>query len=135
MVIDTFTKISAERFRNIEAQECGNAVIAFPYRNYNPEYPESTLGLWLSTQLVKRRVEAAHYIPDYECTRALEVSGAYSANGLVWLGLFVEVDGDSVANLTLPQFVLDDYERLAIDKKTPLKAELEERFCMQINTD
>lgn len=135
MAVDKFTEISAERFRSIEPQYTGHTGILFPYRNYGSEYRSTKLGLWLSRELVKTQIEAAHYLPDRECTRALETSDAFFANSFIWLGLLVEADSDSVANLTVPQFMLDDYSYLVLDEKTPLRVELEERFCVRINSD
>lgn len=135
MIIDKFTEISAERFKNIESEYRGHSVILFPYRNYRDGYPTSAVGLWLSRELVKRQIEAAHYIPDSECADALRESRGVFGNTFAWLGLFVETDYDSVATLTVLQFMLEDFDHLAQDKETPLKNELEERFGLHIRTE
>ncbi len=129
---DKFTEISAERFRTIEPGYSGHAVIYFAYSNYDQESTTLSLGLWLSRELVKRQIEAAHYLPDRECAETLRLSRAALVNSYVWLGLPVASDLESVPSVTMPQFMIDDYERVAMDKTIPFQQELEQRFCVQI---
>ncbi len=132
MLRDKFTEISAERFRSIEPGYSGHAVIYFAYTSYDREQSTFTMGLWLSRQLVKRQIEAAHYIPDRECADTLRRCSTAVSNQYIWLGLPVSSDNESIPTVKMPQFMVNDYERLALDRTMTAQQELEERFCVQI---
>lgn len=132
MAIDAFTEVSAERFQSLDAGYRERSVLLFPYRNYNPEFPPVSIGLWLSHAYRKKQIEAAHYIPDYDCRDALQKARAFCGNGAVWLGLLADVDSNRTVKITVPQFMLSDYGALAIDQEIPLKTELQERYNLQV---
>lgn len=134
MALDRFTEISAERFRALETGFRGNSVMLFAYDNRSVEPPVYCVGLWLSRLLIKSQIEVAHYIPDSECRDALAQSRG-AIGGFIWLGLPVEKGSESAPQVIVPQFMLDDYERLALDTQVPLQSELESRFAVQISTD
>ncbi len=137
MRVDGFSELSGERFKSFDESQQGHNVLFFRYFNYDNDLPSPLAGLWLSDELGKRQLEAAHYIPDMACQRALRESGATSQPaGLIWLGLYVKyrhVNSEPVADITMPRFMVEDYSSLAIDLQTkPLVRELEDRFNVAI---
>ena len=138
MSIDQFSEISADRFRSFQPEQTGHKVMLFPYMNYGRDEAPRLVGLWLSDELVKKQIETAHYIPDLACSRALKKSGAYHNSGSSWLGLMVEVnDVEEIpkAKITIPEFLIEQYSFLVVDKDKFLSQELEERFCVRIVHD
>jgi len=133
MTKDRFSEISGEKFKKFDKSQEGNRVLLFRYW-----YRSKPLtGLWLSDELSKKRIEAAHYVPDLACEHALQESGALSQPaGLVWLGLFVKYrsnECEPAANLVMPEFMVTDFTHLAISpEKQNLVTELEERFHVAI---
>lgn len=136
MSVDRFSELSAKKFDMFEANQQGLRGMLFPYFNYRENVPSPLVGLWLSDELIKQSLETAHYVPDRACSRALKESGTYATNVLVWLGLLVElnpVEEGVTAKISIPEFMVDDYERFTIDPfESSLTQELEERFHVAI---